>query len=119
MTASICESCTAPGICCRKFPLTGERGEFSVWADEDPVAALENAIGAAMPFEPLEVHRSYESDGRRYQTWWWSCPHVSAEGRCGIYDDRPKTCRVFAAGEDALCVMSASNIRSEAGLAIE
>jgi Fe-S-cluster containining protein len=53
-----------------------------------------------MPFVPWQRVRS-RKDG---EFWRWRCTELTASGRCGIYEDRPRACRVFEPGSDALCV---------------
>lgn len=38
-----------------------------------------------------------ESDGE------WSCPALSPEGRCTVYEIRPMICRIWGAAEDLRC----------------
>lgn len=49
-----------------------------------------------------ETHRDQES-GEEYVSVRFDCPHVTAVGRCGIYQTRPKLCRQFVPMEDQLC----------------
>lgn len=97
---SLCDTCAQPGHCCRKFDLGTSRGEVLVPEYEDPATVLDWFTSEPLPFEPLERKKA----GEGASTWWWTCPKVTAEGRCSIYADRPQLCRQFEAGSDPLCV---------------
>lgn len=58
-----------------------------------------------LPFTPLRVIEevTYE-DGTVGVIPIFGCTHVTAEGRCSIYETRPETCRIFVPGSDHLCV---------------
>ena len=38
------------------------------------------------------------------EQWVFSCDALQTDGRCGIYETRPKLCRDFKPGSDPLCV---------------
>lgn len=100
---SLCDKCYAPGACCRSLGLSRESGgALTVWTDTD-IPAQMAAYG--LPFEPgLKVGEWKTPEGRPYAQFLWSCPKLTADGRCSIYDDRPDLCRKFEAGSDPLCV---------------
>lgn len=91
---SLCDTCHAPGHCCRKFTVSG------TWPS-DPDDAVQAARAAGLPFEPLEVTA---------HGWNWSCPLLGADGRCTEYESRPELCRNYKPGQDALCVMDGATV---------
>lgn len=107
--ASLCDKCFVPGACCRRLPLSSSRGPFTVWEGDDPAEELRRFAGPNMPFLPLERRETYTNtapglEPRQYSEWWWTCPKVTPEGRCSIYEDRPETCRIYEPASDHLCV---------------
>lgn len=107
---SLCDSCYAPGQCCRDLSLFSEGHPVTVWADEDAAARLSEKIGAHW-FVPVAASGEYvvpvdalEDAGRTYRTHRWGCRALGPDGRCTVYDDRPQLCRDFAPGSDPLCV---------------
>lgn len=102
---SVCDSCFVPGYCCRKLDLSNADGYLSTWADQGHAGARRLMIECDLPFEPIHVtSTSVDEEGREWVTWRWSCPKLQPDGRCGIYEQRPLTCRSFEAGTDPLCV---------------
>lgn len=97
---SLCDTCAQPGHCCRKFDLSSSRGEVLVPEYEEPTNILSWVSSEDLPFVPLERKVA----GAEASTWWWTCPKLTSEGRCSIYDERPGICRQFEAGSDPLCV---------------
>jgi Fe-S-cluster containining protein len=102
-TDSFCSICPEPGRCCRKFHF-----HRTYWKDEGLEAAQRDLTSWNNPFlvEAWAGQDLKDVDGREYDTVMCSCPKVTTEGRCSIYEDRPRTCRIFAAGSDRLCVFS-------------
>jgi Fe-S-cluster containining protein len=102
----LCGICPAPGSCCSNFSLYGatDGNELTTWADEGIEAAVAHCEVNNVPFVPDHIDRRFEHEGREYVTWRYSCPKLLANGRCGIYLERPETCRRYLSGKDALCV---------------
>lgn len=108
---SACDTCAAPGACCRDIPIhSGTWGNFypRQWPHE-AVAYL----GAKMPghpfiplrlemFPPEEIPADAEGP---YGMGRWSCTRLTPEGRCDDYDNRPALCRAYEPLSDRLCVM--------------
>lgn len=95
----LCESCIAPGSCCKQMHLTG--GVADQGARLGQPMSREKAEHLAMlnglhTFFPVGHHH----DG----SWEFACTALQLNGRCGIYEDRPQLCRTYAAGSDPLCV---------------
>lgn len=92
---SLCDTCHKPGACCRAFAvLTTELG-----LPGPARSATISEVSAVMPDHPFKI--KLISHG----TPIWDCLALTKEGRCGIYERRPKLCRDFEAGVDQLCVM--------------
>ena len=102
---SLCDRCFAPGACCKRFGLFSNEGEpITVW-DDEPTRVSAPGSAEPLPFLPLERSGTWEDpDGRAYSSWWWSCPRLQADGRCGDYENRPALCRTFEPAAETLCV---------------
>lgn len=105
---SACAICPEPGSCCREFkldrwfPRQAARQEVQDW-----IAKLKDSDGRDHPFvavEPLE--EDVEAGGREVR-WVFRCPELRADGRCGIYDERPYPCREYQPGRDGMCALHA------------
>lgn len=107
---SMCDRCYAPGECCKR--LTVNR---TFWDDEPIGPQLEalkeaNPGNASLPWLPVKkrspsfVSEDEETKGRKYSYWLFECPWLTAEGRCGNYEQRPEVCRIFEPGSDGICV---------------
>lgn len=100
---SLCDTCRVPGHCCRRFILNG--GDFA-WRTTmlEALAAASTVLHGTddigyqigLPFVPF--YR--DSNGR----WWWWCPHLTRDGRCDDYENRPHVCRSFEPASDPLCI---------------
>lgn len=99
----ICDRCQRPGHCCFAIPLMYDFGTpldaviymasfiGRVKSNEDDYDVIE----LGLPFIPL-----WRIDGGPDRYW---CPHLTQDGRCGIYQFRPHTCRIYKAQSDPLC----------------
>ena len=105
-TQVFCEICPEPGHCCKGFTF-----QKSFWKDEGLDAAQQVLTEGDVPFI-IERWAGYDwttKEGRAYDWVVCSCPKLEEDGRCGIYLDRPGTCRNYAAGSDPLCVFSGTS----------
>lgn len=99
-TASLCGICPDPGHCCKNFAL-----RFSFWKDEGLEAAQQYLASWGSPFKIVDWQSdTYVHNDREYAEVVCSCPKVTSEGRCSIYEFRPTTCRQYVPGSDQLCV---------------
>ena len=97
----LCNVCPKPGVCCNNFILGGGEERFPVESWRENAEALLVAWG--LPFTVLgERTRIMDADGEHVVPE-FGCTHVTGEGRCGIYNERPATCRTFVPGTDELC----------------
>lgn len=108
---SLCDSCYAPGACCRRIKLSVVGGgQMTFWDDEDAAQQLKARMREdsprPMPFVPLERISQTEAQGggRTYSSYVWSCTALLENGRCGIYEERPGLCRRYEPQQDGLCV---------------
>lgn len=95
----LCDVCISPGACCRKVYLSGGPKDDPTRQIDAPMSferAEHLALGYGLPFRPSEQL----PDGR----WSWSCTALGGDGRCTIYETRPQLCRLYAPGQDRLCV---------------
>lgn len=118
---SACDTCREPGHCCRNIRLFGarrspaEHGEVVIPATLDPVKYLGSIQGEDLPMLPKAPRQTFEPRplpdwngpliGETVQTWTWSCPRLTAAGRCGDYERRPRMCRMFEPVIDTMCLM--------------
>ena len=106
---TLCDQCIRPGACCKEIMLVGSNP--IVFEIQNALTKLEVLVALAtaehsdewmcnigLPFMPRYQCR----DGN----WLLECPRLDSDGRCGDYENRPKLCRDFEPGIDALCVMS-------------
>jgi Fe-S-cluster containining protein len=102
---SLCDNCYSPGACCKGITLAGATGEFTLW-DDDFAAAHKVLKEHSLPFELAGKVATYldEDSGRTYSSVKYNCPLVTAEGRCGDYENRPDLCRRYEPASDGLCV---------------
>ncbi len=102
MPRSKCSKCVDPGRCCSGFVLTypGNGHYVGKWKTK---AWVEKKLKEMdLPYYPIRRGR----DG----IWTYGCHWLNEKGRCSHYRKRPKTCRNFKPGSDALCTMhSGSN----------
>lgn len=108
---SLCESCFAPGQCCKRLHLYRKGEEITYWADEGLAGVLREMEDDGLPFTPRNPKQFFtvdklgdENHGRRYMTVEYNCPWLLPNGRCGSYENRPDVCRVFEPGSEPLCV---------------
>jgi Fe-S-cluster containining protein len=99
---SMCDTCLAPGHCCRSLMLGG--GSFA--RNLDTVEEVERELrnegegryaGNPMPFKVLFR--------RSDNIWVFWCPKLDQPtGRCTDYENRPHCCSSYDPGTDGLCV---------------
>lgn len=118
--ASLCETCTKPGLCCTRLTLNfrdqpetalealvklattvnfemGQSPSLAINTGQGPLPDDARHVWVGLPFMPLE--RVPETGAWRY----W-CP-LLVRGRCSVYDTRPPLCRSYEPGKDGLCAM--------------
>ena len=102
---SNCDKCRSPGNCCKGFVL---QRWFSIdnWKQE----ALD-----LMRFKDLEffvpVNAVPYSPHEELVAVIFDCDRLGLDGRCMRYNERPDTCRVYDAGQDALCAEYVQNLK--------
>ena len=102
---SACDTCIKPGACCHDFALNGRDGGLYFNEGNWQVEAEEKMAFYGMPFKPLRVDPMFQDAHPGLVSLRFTCPKVTPEGRCSIYETRPQLCRDYAAGSDKLCVM--------------
>lgn len=103
---SLCSVCPKPGMCCRNFPLfnTKSKEEVTFWEATWREDAKKFLLEMGLPFEPVAVRSTYETEDKlKYITALYSCPKVTVDGRCSIYQDRPQLCRKYLPGNSDIC----------------
>ena len=102
---SLCDTCKAPGHCCKSIYLFGNDLDDRNLSEADAAEILTlygqyeaDEDGNEFPF--VIVGPSPEYGGQLRLT----CPKLGQDGRCTIYDRRPMLCRDFKPGSDLLCV---------------
>lgn len=99
-----CDRCAAPGHCCKAFPLTVQIPIGSTPAQVETI--MNERSHQPLPFKPLRRapkgtwHRKPD-EGHEY--WLFNCPKLLPDGRCGAYEERPETCRIYEPGNDEMC----------------
>lgn len=114
---SLCDACFNPGACCKNIYFYGgirplDLGAHVFWFDEPIEPQLEgylddeHKVDGKLPWvegERGEVEIDPESN-RPYGLVSFVCTKLQANGRCGVYDRRPKLCAAFTPQEEPLCV---------------
>lgn len=106
-TESFCGMCPDKGHCCKDFMY-----HRSFWIDEGIEAAQKQLSDSGMPFLVKSFGPAYKEEGgtREYASVRCDCPKLGEDGRCTIYETRPRICRIFAAGSDPLCIFSSMSV---------
>lgn len=79
------------------------------WKDEGLDGAQRYLVFKGNPFTVIDWQSETFKDkdsGREWARLICSCPKVTTDGKCSIYETRPLTCRRYAPGSDQLCVFS-------------
>jgi Fe-S-cluster containining protein len=98
---SLCDVCRNPGRCCKRMTLTKGGDTLTFWDNEDVIAGLRDL---GLPFVPLEKIGSFTNEQAQSYSWYWyGCPLLQPDGRCGDYLNRPPVCRAYVAGSNPLC----------------
>lgn len=90
---SLCDSCYAPGACCKHFTLFGCAAPGDRYKPLDEGRAARAIAHHGFPFEVIP-----DAGGAV------RCTRLQADGRCGDYENRPDLCRTLEPGMDPLCV---------------
>ncbi len=98
-----CDRCVHPGACCKLMVISDKAGGFCYEPTATADDIRKDMASKWLPFEPVRPDfREVKRGDKLY--WWFTCPKVTPEGRCSIYENRPGLCRAFNAGDDPLCV---------------
>lgn len=106
---SLCDSCFAPGACCKGFVLRDSDGDPATFWVADGIKAPSDWLASGdhpLPFVPMRASEVFTDPdtGHDYQSWLYECTKVTRDGRCSIYDTRPQLCRSFEPASGGLCV---------------
>jgi len=100
--------CPDLGHCCKRFVLQHER--FDVGRSLKGVRR--NLRKYDLPFNPIGLEPTKTGS----KTWWFTCPLLGKDGKCGDYENRPDLCRRFVPGNgDELCLIEPEK-EKEAGV---
>lgn len=103
--ASLCDTCPEPGRCCKQFCLPAAPSFWlKSWREDAQKWLDDNGLPFAPHSHSKRIVRDRES-GDDYVLVWFGCNHLTPEGRCGMYETRPETCRIFEPASDSLCVL--------------
>lgn len=97
---SLCDTCPAPGHCCRTMGLglASAANASTIETAQAWMADMRDPDGGKLPFRPLFKRQ----DG----LWVWWCPNLNARtGRCDDYANRPLACRDYEPASDGLCIL--------------
>lgn len=101
---SLCDTCPKPGHCCKRFTLATGNGDVTTWADEKRLDPASHEGADHIVFLE-ELGRAADPDGREYVWGYWGCTKLNENGRCTIYETRPKFCREYEPASSPLCVL--------------
>jgi Fe-S-cluster containining protein len=101
-----CDRCIAPGTCCKAIQLFTQEGVEITHPLGTTLEKLRESLRANyLPFEPLRRLKILaNSDESEKEAWLYSCPKLGDDGRCTIYETRPRLCRTYEPGCDHMCV---------------
>jgi Fe-S-cluster containining protein len=107
----LCSICPSLSACCKGLMLNypnddGVRVHESFWIENWQQDAQKWVDDRGLDFKASSIAETFHDDasGRDYVTVSYDCPNLTAAGRCGIYETRPKLCRIFVPGTNELCV---------------
>lgn len=116
---SLCGTCRDPGACCRSIQIPREflpgttRKEVERHLKDGttniPGQVLNLSDPRPLPFTPLREatcigpETGYSKEITSVK-WVYTCPMVTDEGRCSIYENRPEICKLYEPGSDPMCV---------------
>jgi Fe-S-cluster containining protein len=97
-----CDSCHAPGACCKGFVLTNMRVKDDLnWKESSEIFLTQKSDLGLTRFYAVSKVTGSQRDGTVAVRL--NCSSLTKEGRCGDYENRPNLCRVFEPGSDPLC----------------
>lgn len=98
--------CPDLGHCCKRFVLNVKRA--MPFDERKSIKGARRKLRQSnLPFKPVELckDKRYPHDSGR-QVWWFTCPLLGEDGKCGDYDNRPDLCKKFVpGGGDHLCLI--------------
>lgn len=95
------EHCPKPGYCCREFSIDVKG--FGILGEHDSQDLLDYIKEKQLPF----VLSRYDEE---FGAWRVTCPKLNANGRCDIYNQRPKICRDYQPQQDSLCCIPKATV---------
>lgn len=97
--AASCETCRAPGNCCKGFVLSIGKVPVDGWRERAQAAV----DGRGLPFRAVSIRIHERHDEGDSVTPVFDCTLLGPDGRCTDYENRPSLCRTYQPGEDPLC----------------
>lgn len=93
--------CPDLGHCCKRFVLNPLR--LSPLDEKKSVKGVKRVLRKfKLPFEPTGL----ALDNKNNMVWWFTCPILGKDGKCGDYENRPDVCKCFVpGGGDYLCLI--------------
>lgn len=109
MTTSTCDTCRAPGSCCRGLVLIGISFNVAYWKEEATAAMAKRDMSY---FVPVRLPVSTMMDRHAHITQViFDCTRLGADGRCTDYENRPGLCRTYQAKSEPLCAEYVHNLK--------
>jgi len=102
---SQCDTCRAPGHCCKGFALS-LAFSASNWRQEAESVMADKKL----PFVPVRPIWHPEAEPGDTAVI-FDCTKLGPDGRCTIYDSRPALCASYEPGYDGLCVEYVNQFR--------
>lgn len=94
---SACDTCKAPGSCCRDFAISSHSFPIESW-EADAANFLKDM---QVPF--FRVIKAVKCDYNNRVKVACDCTLLDENGRCSDYENRPVICRIYRPKSDALC----------------
>ena len=107
-TIDCLRDCPDLGHCCKRFSLSpiGKMPSAN-WNIKTFKGVMRQMRKRKLPFRPLELS-AVNGAGEKIaeKIWWFTCPLLGKDGKCGDYENRPNTCKNFVPGNgDMLCLI--------------
>ena len=98
--------CPDLGHCCKRFVLTVFKA--MPFDEKKSIKGVRRKLRKfKLPFEPFELsedNNAVQDIGKK--VWWFTCPLLGEDGKCGDYENRPDLCKKFVpGGGDHLCLI--------------
>lgn len=94
--ASLCDTCSNPGSCCRGFMISSHWFPVDGWEELAKDFLHKNGVPFFQPIKAVTIDKSRCKVA-------CDCTLLDENGRCSDYENRPAVCRNYEPASDQLC----------------